>query len=250
MPSPSDRDEDPFLITSELEIRSILRSVQRHASLLRMYMQGNPDQSITTTILGLDDAAQRVIVDSSSDPELNARLVKAPVIAFDTQVDHVNIHFTATGLEISTYDALPAFSFPSPTVLRRIQRREFYRVDIPLGEPASCTIPIMEPGKPPRHAVVKMKDISAGGVALLDTDKQLPHQSGVIFRNVLLALPETGQASVDLGVLRVHTAVLPNKKEIVELGCEFVGIPKATTTLIQNYIGRLERRLNAKRRGY
>lgn len=215
-----------------------------------MYMRGNPDQSIMTAILALDDEAQRIIVDCSADPVLNARLVGAPSVVFDTQVDHISIHFTAKDLESCTYEDLPAISVPYPQALRRLQRRDSYRVDVPMGERASCTIPIAEPGKPPRRAVVRIKDISAGGLALMDTDEQLPQQSGMTFRNVKLTLPETGEATVDLLVLRVHTEVLPNKKEIVELGCQFLDLPKATTTLVQNYIGRLERRLNAKRRGF
>lgn len=248
--SPSDQDEDPYVLTSDLEIRSTLRSVQRHASLIRMYMRGNPDQSIMTAILALDDDAQRIIVDCSADPVLNARLVGAPSVVFDTQVDHISIHFTAKDLESCTYEDLPAISVPYPQALRRLQRRDSYRVDVPMGESASCMIPIAEPSKPPRRAVARIKDISAGGLALVDTDNQLPQQSGMTLRNVKLTLPETGEATVDLLVLRVHTEVLPNKKEIAELGCQFVDLPNATATLVQNYIGRLERRLNAKRRGF
>jgi len=250
MLSPTDLDDDPFLIASELEIRSVLRSIQRHASLLRMYMRGNPDQSIMTTILALDDENQRFIVDCSSDAELNARLVASPAVVFDTQVDHVNIHFVGDNLESCMHDGLPALSVPYPKTLRRLQRREFYRVDIPVGEPLSCTIPVTEPGKPPRRAVVRMKDISLGGVALLDTEGQLPHQSGITFKDAVLSLPETGEVTVDLVVLRVHTEILPNKKEVVEFGCRFDGISKADSMLVQHYIGRLERRLNAKRRGF
>ena len=250
MPSPADRDDDPFLLTSELEIRSVLRSIQRSASLLRMYMRGDSDQSIMTTVLDLDDANQRLIVDSSSADALNDRLIKAPAVLFDTQVNHVSIHFMGTDLESCTYDGLPALSLPYPTELRRLQRREFYRVEIPMGEPVSCIIPITERGAPPRHVDARIKDISVGGLALLDMDSQLPHQSGLTFKDVRLSLPEAGEATVDLLVLRVHTQVLPNKKEVVELGCKFAGITNATTMLIQNYIGRLERRLIAKQRGY
>src|SRR5690606_41933250 len=99
MITPADKDDDPFLITSELEIRSILRSIQRSKSLVRMYARGNPEQSIMTTILDLDDSLGRVIVDISPDEELNNRLTRAQSTIFDTQVDHVNIHFSGDNLE-------------------------------------------------------------------------------------------------------------------------------------------------------
>lgn len=250
MLNPAKLDDDPFLITSELEIRSVLRSIQRSGSLVRMYARGNPDLSIMTTILGLDEATQRLIVDCSPNDELNANLVHAPAVVFDTQVDHVSIHFTAAGLQYTSHDQLPALSLPYPKDLRRLQRREYYRVDVPLGEPLSCVVPYIEPGKPLRRTEIRIRDLSLGGLALIDGDTQLPQQAGHTFRNVLLRLPETGEVTVDLVVLRVHTVVLPNKKEIVELGCRFDGLSNADATLIQHYIGRLERRLNAKRRGF
>lgn len=250
MPSPADLDDDPFLLTSELEIRSVLRSIRRHETLLRMYTHGNSDQSIMTTILALDDDAQRLIVDASSDDALNLRLSKSSAVLFETRLDSVNIHFEGGELQSIVHDELPAFSLPYPKTLRRIQRREYYRVDIPVGEPAACTILVTEPGQTPRSVAVRMKDLSAGGVALLDMDSLLPHESGTTFKNAVLTLPEAGEATVDLTVLRVHTEVLPNQKEIVELGCEFSAPANSATMLIQNYIGRLERRLNAKRHGF
>lgn len=250
MPSPADMDDDPFLLTSELEIRSVLRSIQRHESLLRMYTRDNSDQSIMTTILDLDDDAQRLIVDASSDDALNLRLANSQAILFETRLDSVNIQFEGSELQSIIQDDLPAFSLPYPTTLRRIQRREFYRVDVPVGEPASCTVLISEPGQTPRHVAVRMKDLSAGGVALLDMDSLLPHENGITFKDAVLTLPETGEAIVDLTVRRIHTEVLPNKKEIVELGCEFTDPTNSATMLIQNYIGRLERRLNARRNGF
>ncbi|HLV28224.1 MAG TPA: flagellar brake protein [Burkholderiaceae bacterium] len=250
MPTPSDHDEDPFLITGELEIGAILRSIQRAAALLRMYPEGKPDHSIMTTILEYNADTRQLIVDCSSESEFNERLVKAPNVVFDTHMDQITIHFKAENPQSTTHDGLPAFVFSAPKSLRRVQRREFYRVEVPVGEPATCTLLILESGQQPRRVQVKLKDISGGGVALLDPDNQLPRQSGITFENARLTLPEVGEAVVDLEVLRVHTNVLPNKKEIVELACRFKNIPNPTLMLVQGYIGRLERRLNAKRRGY
>ena len=251
MPSRPDTDEDPFLLTSELAIRSTLRTIQRRASLVRMYIKGTPDQSIVTTVLSLDDETGHVVVDSSSDTDFNTRVVQATEVVFDTQVDHINVNFIAGGLRNITHDGLPAIAFPYPTSVRRVQRREFFRVEIPVGEPATCAIRLSpQDGKPARSINVKMKDLSVGGVALLDTDGQLPHQSGAAFKGAKLTLPEVGEVTIDLEVLRVHTMVLPSKKEIVELGCKFVNPTNADTQMVQSYIGRLERRLNAKRRGF
>ena len=250
MSSRNDTEEDPFLVTSDLAIRSVLRSVQRSSSLLRMYLRNDVDQSIMTTILSIDDENRRVMVDSSSDTAFNARLANAREVMFDTQVDQVSISFVATQLENITYDGLPSIAFPFPSALRRVQRREYYRVDVPLAEPASCTITITDSKRSPLRAVVRIHDLSVGGLALIDTQNELPHESGITLRGARLTLPEVGEVTVDLEVLRVHKVELPNKKEMYELGCKFVGLAGSSAQLIQNYIGRLERRLIAKSRGF
>ena len=221
MSSLPDTEEDPFLITSPLAIRALLRSIQRHSSLLRMYISGNPDQSLITTILALDDSEQRVIVDCSKDTDFNERLTHARAVVFDTQLDQIHVHFVAQNIRQATYADLPALSFPFPDSVRRVQRREFYRVEIPMGEPATCVVTLANPGKSPRKVNVRMRDISAGGIALLDPDNVLPHEPGSTLKDAQLTFPEVGEVTVDLEVLRIHTTVLPNKKEIVELACKF-----------------------------
>jgi Predicted glycosyltransferase len=250
MSSRNSNEEDPFLVTSELAVRSVLRSIQRNTSLLRMHLRDNPDQSIMTTILDLDDENRRVIVDSSPDAAFNARLANASEVLFDTQIEQVSVSFAASGLQNTTFEGLPAMSFPFPGAVRRVQRREFYRVEVPMGEPATCTLSVAEFRRSPLRAVVKIKDLSAGGVALLDTKNELPHDSGITFKGARLTLPEVGDVTVDLEVLRVHRVELPNKKELFELGCKFVDLSKSSAQLVQNYIGRLERRLIAKSRGF
>lgn len=218
--------------------------------MLRMYVEDDPEHSIMTTVLYVDTDAERVIVDCSPEPELNQRLIEANTVAFDTQLDQVSIQFVGRQLEAATYGGLPALAFPYPETIRRVQRREFYRVEIPVSEPASCTLVLATPGKSVRRVVVKMKDISAGGLALLDMDNVLPREAGVRLDRAVLTLPEVGDVTVDLEILRVHTIVLANKKQIVELGCQFIDPPNAASLLVQNYIGRLERRLNARRQGF
>src|SRR5690606_22843612 len=153
---------------------------------------------------------------------LNTRLTRAPSIIFDTQVDHVNIHFSGGNLERTTYEGAPALALPYPTALRRIQRREYYRVEIPLGEPISCVVPYVEPGKPLRRARVAVKALSAGGPALIHTGAQLPHQAGSTFDGVVLTLPELGVVTVNRTGLRVHKHKLPAIEEVVEQGFKFV----------------------------
>lgn len=244
-----DDDEDPFLVTSDLEIRSILRTLQRQEILVRMFAAQNPTLSVMTTILGFDEDWSNVYVEASSDDSTNERLQQAVVIEFETQVNQASVSFTTGRVALCEYAGGPAFRFPLPASITRVQRREFFRVQIPAGEPINCMIPIVEKGQAPRRAFAKVKDISAGGVALLDVDNMLPHEPGITFREARLNLPELGPAVVDLAVVRVNYREL-DRRRVAELGCQFIDPSSSSSVLIQSYISRLERRMIARMRGF
>src|SRR5690606_29735085 len=135
--SVADDSSDPYLTSSQLEIVRLLRAIEARKSLLRMHLKGRA-VAIVTTILDVDAANHRLTVDVSSDPDFNERIISAQEVTFDTMLDKIHIQFSTSNITHCQHDNLPALSMPMPQTLSRIQRREYYRVDIPVTNPASC----------------------------------------------------------------------------------------------------------------
>jgi c-di-GMP-binding flagellar brake protein YcgR len=241
-------DEDPYLVTSRLEIRSLLRAIEQKRALLRMHVHGR-SVAIVTTILEIDDKNNDLIVDNSAQAEFNRRITSAEEVSFDTNLDKVKIHFSAPKVTPCLQDNRPALRLPIPETLTRIQRREYYRVDVPITKPARCTMPI-EDEKGQRNVTFTVKDISAGGIAVFDNHHLLSETVGTLYKGCRLLLPEVDTVITDLRIVRAQDEALPDGKERRQVGCAFVHLSNAMQIMVQNYIGMLERNLNAKRRGF
>lgn len=234
-----------FLIRSPLEIRGVLRSIQDQGTLLRMYT-GKESLALITTLLEIDDDNVSIVVDNSADDTFNERLVQSDYISFETTLDKVRVVFTSVGAEHCIHDNRPALRLVFPEAMERVQRREYYRVDIPLTVLTVATI-VKPDGKTIEAAI---KDLSVGGVSLIDDRNILESTAGIIHRSCQLSLPDTGLVTTDLQVRRSHEETLPSGKKIRIIGYQFINLPNPMYITVQQYISRLERMLNARRRGF
>jgi c-di-GMP-binding flagellar brake protein YcgR len=241
-------DDDPYLVTSRLEIRSLLRAIELKRALLRMHVRGR-SMAIITTILEIDDKNNDLIVDNSAEEEFNRRITSAEEISFETSLDKVRIHFSAPNVTPCLHDNRPALRLPIPDSLTRIQRREAYRVDVPVTKPARCTIPVKDE-KGTRNVTFTVQDISAGGIAVIDNSHLLDETAGALYKACRLLLPEIGTVISDMRVVRALDEELPNGKKQRQVGYKFVQLPNPMQIMVQHYIGMLERNLNAKKRGF
>lgn len=236
--------DDTFLISSYLEIRSLLRAVQNQGTLLRMHTK-NHTLALVTTLLDIDDDTQSIIVDNSPDDAFNRRLVQAGSVSFEAMLDKVRIVFTSAGAQACVHDQRPALQLPFPESMQRVQRRESYRVDIPVTMSALATI--FNPDA--NITCLVIKDISAGGVSLIDDANTLNNTPGTIYRNCSISLPDVGQIVTDLQIRRSHDITLPSGKKACIIGCQFINLSNPKRIQVQNFIGRLERKLNARFQG-
>lgn len=237
--------DDPFLVTSQLGIKSVLRAlvVQKTLVHLRLEQHG---QAIITTLLDVDADLNRVVIDAAANPDFNARLLRAPRLHFDARVDQISVQFHTGQATQCLFEQRDAFSLPYPDALRRLQRRENFRIDIPVSTPLFCEIPI----KGGKNVVLPVKDISAGGVALLDRNEDFPLTEGALLKQCTFELDGVGTVTLNLRIRRVSNQVLGDWTFTRIIACEFVYPAQGDAIMIQNYIGRLERMLNARRRGF
>jgi c-di-GMP-binding flagellar brake protein YcgR len=234
-------DDEKYRIYSEAGILSILRSMMRNNSLVTCYL-GHSDSHILTTIIDVDAEQGEMVLDYGVDEAANQRALKADklnVIAFP---DHVKIQFVCEGIEKIQFDGRAAFLTRIPETLLRIQRREFYRVDTPRTVPIKCVISLPK-GSTPATVEVILDDISCGGMAVIDTQSRVNFETGAIYRDCLVALPEIGTAKINLQVQ--HIAEIPHGNG-QHARCIYVDPQENVLSMIQRYINKLELELKRK----
>jgi c-di-GMP-binding flagellar brake protein YcgR len=243
-------DVSPFQVHSRREIVGLLRAMQERNQLISVQADGGTE-AVVTSVLEIDEENDMVVIDRGPSNLVNQRIVDSDNVSFETVLENIRILFFSSQVRECLYDNLPALYIPVPATLVRLQRREHYRVPTPVANPLRCTIMI-----PPDDAdaggttaVVTLKDISCGGIAVVDEKKLLDNTIGRVYEQCRIDIPGSSALQVKLQIRNTTDLTLASGRSIRKLGCMFIDLPKPMLAGIQRYITKLERERNAKATG-
>ncbi|MDO9424079.1 MAG: flagellar brake protein [Methylobacter sp.] len=200
---------------------------------------GTNSESYITTLLGIDEKNNAVILDSGSKEDLNQRLLNAGKVAFDTDYNGIKVSFAGTALKQITHKGESAFSMLIPKSLFWMQRREYYRVKSPLSKPSYCQL-IREDREPVN---LKLYDISLTGFAMLNISKDISELMipGKTMTQCKLILAEAGEGMISFEIC-VKYIINPGKlQKIQKIGCKFINLTRPVEETIQRYMQQIQR---------
>lgn len=230
-------------IVSPLEIESTLRFILDSKTLLRMEAEGG-SVSVITTILAID--ADTIFVDDTTNTSAGSQFFKAGPVLLEAALKGMQISFDGAKIMASTHAGQPALRMAMPKLLRRLQRREFARIKVPVKSPALCTLPT--PHQPQENIRLALRDIGPGGLSLIDGQQLLGDAVGTHYKDCRLELPDVGWGNVGLRVVHNSDMPLKNGKTSRNVGCVFVDVSDTTLMLLRHYAWRLEQmRINPQR---
>lgn len=239
-------EDDPYSVSQQLEIQNILQGLLNKRTLVRLDIPGHA-VSVISTLLDVNVRQGILVLDNATEDALNTQFLRAPAVRLQGMLDRVMVEFSGPISPI-LHDGHPAFSMVWPDQLRRMQRREFFRMDIPASNPATCTIE--DPALPSGKATLPLANISAGGAQLIDRAELLAnHAIGSIFDDCTLDLPGVGPLDVSLRLLRQARLAQDGDKPLLTIACRFFKLPANREITIQQYVGSLERAVLARRWG-
>lgn len=239
-PAPSEDNDSRYLVESRVEILHVLRWMQQHGEMVSLYFDGGA-QFVLTTIVEVDPTTDRLILDTGKDPVANRKLLASPRAFFEGKQDKVRVRFRLDGLSATTQRDRPALAVPLPKSLFKFQRREYYRVALPIARPVLCTIPYDDH----RSIEATVLDLSVGGVKLGHYPDETPLKVGMVFTGCALALPDTPPMRVTLEVRNNVSVPMRNGVTARRAGCKFTELPRGAESAIQKFIIRVEREQRA-----
>lgn len=232
-------------VSSPEEIRRLLQSVLAQNLSLRVYVTSRRAPMVTA-IVRIEDDTNSIVIDGTLDNDLASDLVAERNIYFETVLDDVHLRFSSAYARSCVMDKRATFRLPIPDEIG-MQRREFYRVEVPVTNAPQCTFQLRISKS---EVVLNLKDIGVGGICVIDDKNMLRQVPGAIYENCEIDLPEYGEVVANLRVVRSIVEELDNDKRRRLVGLAFMDLPNRMQMRVQSYIGMLERRLNAKRRGF
>lgn len=231
----SAENQEQFLLRHHNEIVQKLRQLIKNNVFITATFN-NGTQSMNTAIIDVIRDMDLVAIDYGPSQSLNEQLLNASRIIFKASFDGINVQFTADSITKAKYQGNSVFAVPIPESMLWVQRREYFRVRVPLGVPAICEIRQADDS----YRDYKLFDISAGGLSIIDEYNDLNVEPGIVMSHCRLDLPEHGSARVNLEVRSILPMKAGDPQAGRRIGCLFNNLGMSFAATVQRYIHAIE----------
>ena len=227
--------QQEYLLENPISVIAKLKQLAKNNNMVTASFD-NGNSSMNTSVIEVLKDMDLVALDYGPSESLNTRLLAADRIIFIADVEGVDCQFKATSITKAKYQGEPVFAIPIPDSILWVQRREFFRVRVPLGVPAYCEVKQVD-GSYRKYKVI---DISSGGISLHDEFQDIDLETGVVLSACKLELPEYGHGQINLEVRNILPYRIGSKPAGKKIGCSFVNLGMSFAATIQRYINSVE----------
>jgi len=243
-PLESSEDISQYLLHSRSEILYILRELISKKTMVTVYFNRGKEFILTAMLTVLPERGA-IVFDCGSQDALNQKLLESDRIIFVAAMSGIRIQFVTNKVQEVQFQGKDAFITDFPKQLLRLQRREFYRLEIPAFARIECAIPDPSGGK---STVLPIHDISLGGLSITSNKQFENSEIMEKFHNCRIELKNFGTVIADLEV-RNSIQVTQRSGPVTRLGCKFIDLSPAMQSLVQRYMVNVEKERRAMTAG-
>lgn len=231
---------DEYTITFRREILFYLRQLINESAQTSIVFNGGKS-TMLTVLLDIDEENNQLIFDWGGSEEANALLLTSQKNYFISRPQGVRNQFSTGPAHEIIHNDRRAFAATLPEKYIRLQRREYFRLTLPLTMRPICTLAA------PDGATMELEtvDIGIGGVAMEVEKLTIPCELGTVFPNSRIDIKEQGVLKVDIKVCYLGE-VTRGTRQMVRLGCNFENITASQETELQILITHVQREERAR----
>jgi flagellar brake protein len=231
MASNYEEDIDAFTTTCRREIVFYLRQLIHDGERINV-MFDDGRNGLLSVLLDVDAEQDLLRFDWGGSEATNRALLNSEHAYFVANPIGVRNQFIADRIWESSYQGRTAFATRIPRKFVRLQRREFFRLALPIMHRPPCRFTVGDSDIEWAMAVV---DIGLGGVCLESQGATLPFEVGQIIRHAVIDLDKFGKIETALNVRHID-ARTHGTKQIARTGCQFVHLNPAQERDLQRFI--------------
>jgi len=229
-------EESPYWVRSLVDVAFNLNDLRKQRTPLSCEL-GSTGYSFTTEILAVDSDKAVLYLDAPGSTDIQQRIAQSAGLVVRSASGGVQIAFELSPCAVATLDGSAALRATLPKRLLKVQRRDFFRVQVPKSLPVTCTIPLAGAG-PAAFAVM---DVGLGGVALLSKEGEPLLKEGTTYKKSRLNFPDGSTLEVDIRVRHVASIKSSNRAPTRRYGCAFESLQGPQEAQLQRYVLQLER---------
>lgn len=239
-------NENDYLVKGQKSIKEYLSVMFKKKCILSAYF-GEHNLSFLTAILEIDLTNNVLKIDSAPSELLNKQLLSAPRVLFRTQVDGIKASFSGKDIKKTKIEDHPCFEMPIPTALFWMQRRQYYRIKVPLNHSNSiCKLSL--PVASETEEIVfetftfRLGDISIKGFTFFNPVADLYDEFEVekSFSNCQFFLHESSHTEVGFIIKNMSMVKLNANQNQQRIGCSFKDLSPHFESIIQRYMQEIE----------
>lgn len=241
MASVIDENLHQFTTKSPREVAYNLRQlVQAGERVSVMFNEGQ--ESFLTILLDVDEDTGLLYFDWGGTESTVRKFLQSERNFFICTPGGIRNQFVVGKVWEAEVDKRRAFATRLPQSFTRLQRREFFRLTLPMSQRPQCSI---RSANHPQALAFSVVDIGIGGVGLEIAQGKLNFVIGETIERVGIPLGTFGRIDVDFKI-RFSAQVTRAGKEITILGCEFVKLSGAQENTLQRFITQIQREIKAR----
>jgi len=174
------------LITDAARIGTILDEMRQHVRVLNVRL--DPEGPLySSSVIRLDSEHKRLFLDELNPQLGHWELTQGQEIRIHASLRGVAVRFTTRIESLLSEDGIALYACPYPDKVRYLQRRETFRVHLPLGERRGIRLQHPRSGE---AVIGRLIDLSAQGFCVeLERDEIIKHGAGTRFIYSCVVLP-------------------------------------------------------------
>lgn len=232
---------DAYTITFRREIVYYLRRLIHDGERVSIMFNEGRDV-LLTVLLDVDEARNRLIFDWGGSEDDNLRFLKSERNIFVASPRGIRNQFVTGPAREIVYRKRRAFVVRLPEKYVRLQRREFFRLVLPMTQRPPCRVNL---GPQNQECLFSVIDIGVGGVGLESPVTVLPLEIGEILRGAVIDFKGATVMRLDLEV-RHFRQVARGNHQVSHVGCRFVNLSPAQEHELQKFITQVQREERTK----
>jgi c-di-GMP-binding flagellar brake protein YcgR len=238
-----------YLLHGRQQIRHLLQDMIDARALISVHMLPGA-LSFLSTLIALSEDEEWLFLDASPSKAIQQHAMEAERLLCITQLNKIRIQFRVSDSTEVLIDGHTAIASPIPQEILRLQRRDAFRLVVPISHKLKCLLPepeweIGDTEDRDRTIEVPVIDVSASGLSLELPAGKITPDIGDTIDGCYLKLP--GELIGITLEIRYHDRrILSDGREILRLGCSFIALPTHAANQIQRYIYQTEREIRAR----
>jgi len=228
-------DIEKYFIRSKGEIVQKLRLLSKGKSALTGYFNNSSEFFLTAIIDVLRDK-NVIVLDISKDEALNSKITQSGHVVFKAKHSGITAQFDTDLIQTAKFQGQQFFACKIPDDLLWVQRRNDFRVHIPLGNNAVCQIK-NDDGELIEYRII---DASGGGIAIADESFALKVEAGEQFTGVNLIFNKELSCTTNLTIQNTLPLNFSSPTAGQRIGCSFQFLQADFSADLQRYINQLD----------